>query len=49
MPEPRELSIADARERMRAGELKAQDLVASCLERIRRRDGNIHAWVEVYE
>ena len=49
MPELRELSIADARERMRAGELKAQDLVASCLERIRLRDGNIHAWVEVYE
>ena len=49
MPEPRELTIAEARERMRAGELKAQDLVASCLERICRRDGNIHAWVEIYE
>jgi Asp-tRNA(Asn)/Glu-tRNA(Gln) amidotransferase A subunit family amidase len=49
MPEPRELTIANARERMREGELKAQDLVASCLERICQRDGNIHAWVEVYE
>lgn len=49
MSEPRELTIVDALNRMRNGELKAEDLVASCLERIHRRDGAVRAWVEVYE
>ena len=49
MSEPRELTIVDAVNRMRKGELKAEDLIVSCLERIHRRDGAIHAWVEVYE
>ena len=49
MSEPRDLTIADAMGRMRRGELKAEDLVASCLERIHRRDGAVRAWVEVYE
>ncbi len=49
MSEPRDLTIADAVNRMRKGKLKAEDLVVSCLERIRRRDGEVRAWVEVYE
>jgi len=49
MSEPRELTIVDAVNRMRKGELKAEDLVVSCLERIHRRDGAVRAWVEVYE
>jgi aspartyl-tRNA(Asn)/glutamyl-tRNA(Gln) amidotransferase subunit A len=49
MSEPRELTIADAANRMRKGELKAEKLVASCLERIHQRDGEVRAWVEVYE
>lgn len=49
MSEPRELTIIDAVNRLSKGELKAEDLVVSCLERIHRRDGAVRAWVEVYE
>lgn len=49
MSEPRELTVVDALSRMRKGKLKAEELVVSCLERIRRRDGAVRAWVEVYE
>lgn len=49
MPEPRELTIREAGECMKAGELTAERLLESCLERIRPREGVIHAWVEVYE
>jgi aspartyl-tRNA(Asn)/glutamyl-tRNA(Gln) amidotransferase subunit A len=49
MLEPRELTIVDAVNRMHKGELRAEDLVVSCLERIHRREGAIRAWVEVYE
>jgi Asp-tRNA(Asn)/Glu-tRNA(Gln) amidotransferase A subunit family amidase len=49
MPKPRELSIRDALNLMRGGELKAEDLVLSCLDRIRLRENTIHAWVEVAE
>jgi len=47
--EPRDLSIRDALRLMRNGELKAEALVLSCLERIRSREPSIHAWVEVAE
>jgi len=49
MLKPCELSIADAVRLMRNGELKARELMESCLERIQLRDKSIHAWVEVYE
>jgi Asp-tRNA(Asn)/Glu-tRNA(Gln) amidotransferase A subunit family amidase len=49
MPEPRELTIREAGERMKAGKLTAERLVESCLERIHAREGIVHAWVEVYE
>lgn len=49
MPEPRELTIREAGERIKAGKLTAEKLIESCLERIHARDGIIHAWVEVYE
>ena len=48
MREPREGSIREAGERMRAGELTAERLVESCLERIHARESVIHAWAEVY-
>jgi aspartyl-tRNA(Asn)/glutamyl-tRNA(Gln) amidotransferase subunit A len=49
MKEPRELTIREAGERMRAGKLTAERLLESCLERIHAREGVLHAWVEVYE
>lgn len=49
MKEPMELTIQEAGERMRAGELTAEKLMESCLERIHSREATIHAWVEVYE
>ncbi len=49
MREPRELTIPEAGERMKAGKLTAERLVESCLERIHAREETIHAWVEVYE
>jgi aspartyl-tRNA(Asn)/glutamyl-tRNA(Gln) amidotransferase subunit A len=49
MKEPRELTIVAAINLMRRGDLTAQELVKSCLERIHQREGTIHAWVEVYE
>src|SRR5512146_336997 len=48
MREPRTLTIGEEVAGMRAGELTAERLVASCLDRIRSRDGEIRAWVEVY-
>ncbi len=47
--EPRDLSIRDALRLMRNGELKAEALVLSCLERIRSREPSVHAWAEVAE
>ncbi len=49
MPEPRELTISAAIHLMRGGDLTAQELVKSCLERIHQREGTIHAWVVVDE
>ncbi len=49
MSKPRELSVCGALDRMRTGELKAEDLVLSCLERIHQREDAIHAWVQVAE
>lgn len=49
MTEPRDMTIAEAGIRMKAGELTAERLLESCLERIDAREGDLHAWVEVYE
>jgi aspartyl-tRNA(Asn)/glutamyl-tRNA(Gln) amidotransferase subunit A len=49
MKEPREWTIREALERMKSGELTAERLLESCLERIRGREETVHAWVEVYE
>jgi Asp-tRNA(Asn)/Glu-tRNA(Gln) amidotransferase A subunit family amidase len=49
MKEPREMTIREIGARMRAGELTAERLLESCLERIHAREGVIHAWAEVYE
>jgi len=48
MKAPREFTIKEAKDRMRAGELTARALVESCLERICKREETLHAWVEVY-
>ena len=49
MKAPRDLTIGSAAHRMRMGELTAQALIESCLERIHEREDTVHAWVEVYE
>jgi aspartyl-tRNA(Asn)/glutamyl-tRNA(Gln) amidotransferase subunit A len=49
MPEPRELTIREAGERIKSGKLTAEKLVESCLDRIHAREETIHAWVKVYE
>lgn len=49
MKTPREYTIEEAKDRMRAGDMQARELVESCLERIRQREDTLHAWVEVYE
>ncbi|OPY92382.1 MAG: Glutamyl-tRNA(Gln) amidotransferase subunit A [Syntrophaceae bacterium PtaU1.Bin231] len=49
MAEPRDLSIRDALRLLRKGELRAEELVLSCLKRIRSREQSVHAWVEVAE
>jgi Asp-tRNA(Asn)/Glu-tRNA(Gln) amidotransferase A subunit family amidase len=41
---PAQLSAVEAARLIKAGELKAEDLVRSCLERITARDGEIRAW-----
>jgi Asp-tRNA(Asn)/Glu-tRNA(Gln) amidotransferase A subunit family amidase len=48
MRAPRELTIREAVAGLRAGALTAEVLVASCLERIRAREEEVRAWVEVY-
>lgn len=48
MSEPRSLSISEASKQIRTGELSTVELVSSCLEKIDRREGTIHAWAEVY-
>ena len=49
MKSPRDLTIKDAARQMRKGELTAQALIESCLERIHDRGDIVRAWVEVYE
>ncbi len=49
MQAPRELTIFAAIKLMRTGDLTAKVLMDSCIERIRKREGDVHAWVEVYE
>ncbi len=41
---PNRLSASEAVRRMADGRLKAVDLVTACLERIGRREGEVHAW-----
>ncbi len=45
MAEPRDLSLFHAGELMRKGQLSAEGLVLSCLERIEARQPEIRAWV----
>ena len=41
---PNQLSASEAVRRMADKRLKAVDLVRACLERIGRREGQVHAW-----
>jgi amidase len=45
--EPHTLSASEAVARMAAGELSAETLVRSCLERIDARDAQVHAWAHL--
>jgi aspartyl-tRNA(Asn)/glutamyl-tRNA(Gln) amidotransferase subunit A len=44
-----DLTIVDARRRLDAGEFHPIDLVSSCLERIRKTDETLDAWITVDE
>ncbi len=48
MTKPRELSLFQAAEQLRRGELSAEALLLSCLERIEARQPEIRAWVRLY-
>ena len=39
------LTASEAARRIAAGKLSSEELVAACLERIRKRDGEVQAWV----
>ena len=41
---PAQLTAAEAARLIRVGQLKSEDLVGACLERIAQRDGDIRAW-----
>ena len=43
------ITIADAAARIRTGKLQPTELVEQCLERIRKHDGQVRAWVVVDE
>jgi len=45
--EPHRLGAKEAARRIERGELDAQSLIASCLERIAARDSEVRAWVTV--
>ena len=47
--EPHSLTAADAAARIADGTLKAESLLRSCLERIRERQPQVHAWVHLDE
>ena len=42
-----DLNALEARERLRRGEVRAEELTAACLQRISQRDGDIRAWAYV--
>jgi aspartyl-tRNA(Asn)/glutamyl-tRNA(Gln) amidotransferase subunit A len=43
-----ELSITEASQKLEAGEITSLDLVRACKERIEARDGELHAYLEVF-
>ena len=47
MAELFELTATEAVRRMRAGEITAEALARSCLERVTARDGQVHAWAHL--
>ena len=46
--QPRDLLVAAAGEALGERALSAAELIGSCLERIERREPEIHAWVELH-
>ena len=45
MKEPRDYTLLQAAQALRAGAFKAEELVRSCLEQIAKRDERVRAWV----
>ena len=48
MPDIKNLNIKTAREKLRVGEFSARELTQSCLDTIEKKDGEIHAFLEVF-
>ena len=44
-----ELSITEASKKLQAGEITAVSLAQACLDEIKKRDGSLHAFLEVYD
>ena len=44
-----ELTIKSAREKLKAGEFTARELTQTCLDKIKKRDEDIHAFLEVFD
>jgi len=44
-----QLTIAEASKKLQAGEITAVDLARACLDEIKKRDQDIHAYIEVFD
>jgi aspartyl-tRNA(Asn)/glutamyl-tRNA(Gln) amidotransferase subunit A len=44
-----QLTIAQAQIKLQAGEITAVDLARACLDEIKKRDGSVHAYIEVFD
>src|SRR5680860_1217537 len=44
-----ELTIIDAKKKLKAGEFTARELTEACIAEIKKHDDKIHAFIEVYD
>ncbi|MFH1473087.1 MAG: Asp-tRNA(Asn)/Glu-tRNA(Gln) amidotransferase subunit GatA [bacterium] len=49
MIDTKTLTITEARKKLKAGEFTARELVEACLAMVKERDGELHAFLEVYD
>lgn len=49
MIDTKTLTIKEAREKLKAGEFTARELTEACLDVIKEKDGELHAFLEVFE